>query len=158
MSNKYNLFNSVIAASIMQWVDSHRKNDDGEVPEILSRVRTKCYYHRALNAFSDEEIDLLMKIDKDPEFIKIKEVEISYLVQSLAVLKIWVEDVPKNLRPNFNISDKKMVVGSGHYWKHLLTAKQFDPELYKIEKKLIEDTNEHAQKWYAFFRSKLINT
>ena len=154
--NKYSLFNSFVSASILQWIDSHTKNDDGIVPPILKEVRTKCYYHKALYPFTDEEIDIFQAIDKEPRFQELKAVEISYLIMALAVLKLWIKDIPKDKRQVMNIADRRMSIGSAHYAMHMLKAKQLAPELYASEKSIIRNTNTHSVEWYEYFKNKLV--
>jgi len=156
VSNKYELFNKVVNASLLQWIDTHRKNNDGEVPDILMRVRTQAFNTKALNEFTDEEVDILKQIETDPEFMGIKAEEISYLVHALIVLKLWVEDIPKNKRPRYNINEGKMKIGKAAYLKHMLLAKKHDPSLYASEKGIIDDTEDAAYKWFEYFKNQLI--
>lgn len=150
------LFNKVVMVSIHQWVQMHIDNNDGKVPEILMRVKTKGYNMKVINGFSDDEVKLLKEIETDPVFMGIKAEKISYLVHALVVLKLWVQDIPKKERPLLNISDTKLIHGKAVYTKHMLLAKKLDPELYASEKGIIKDTEDAARRWYAYFKVQLM--
>jgi len=154
--NKYKLFTKVVLAMINQYVTAHQKGNDGEVPDVLLKVSTKGFAVRAINGFTDKEVETLMEIEKDPEFKEIKSREISYLIMSLIILKKWVELVPKNQRPIMNISDKKMSIGKAQYAIHMLKAKQLKPEMYEKEKGIIEETETTANDWFAYFQNRLL--
>lgn len=153
---KLHLFNKIVMVSINQWVSTHQKNNDGEVPEILLKMSTKGYQMKVINGFSDDEVNILKSIETDPEFMGIKAKKISYLVHALIVLKLWIEDIQKEERPFLNISDDKLKHGKALYMKHMLLAKKLDPELYASEKIIIDETEDAATKWYKYFKEQTV--
>jgi len=155
-SNKYYFFNKVVMTSIWQWVDTHQKRNDGNVPEVLLKMKTKGYNMKVINGFSDDEVKKLKSIETDPVFMGIKATKISYLVHALVVLKLWVEKIPKKDRPVLNISDKKLIKGKAEYAVHMLLAKKLKPELYADEKKIIDETEDAAKKWFQYFYDQLV--
>lgn len=157
-NNKYQLFNKVVLASIHQWVSTHQKKNDGKVPDILLKLSTKGFNMKAVTGFENDEVKKLKAVETDPEFMGIKAKEISYLIHALVVLKLWIEDIPKRERPLLNISDDKMILGKAVYFKHMLLAKQVDPELYASEKLIIDETVEAAELWYKYFKKELVSS
>lgn len=149
------MFNKVIMSNIHYWIQIHMENDYGPVPEILIKVKTKFSHQLKLNGFSKEEIDDLKEIESSPDFIGTSDKPISYLMHSLLVLKYWVEDIPKEKRPFLNMSDKKLIYGKAVYAKHMLMAKNIDPDLYHKEKDIIADTEEASLSWYKYFRNQV---
>ena len=152
------LFNRVILAHLELWVQEHIDNDDGEVPDILLQMKTKGFQMRIINGFTPKEIKILKKIESTDEFKEIKnsDIQISYLVHSLVVLKLWIEDIPKDDRPALNIAEDRLKYGKAYYTKHMLLAKKLDHEFYEKEKIIIDNTEKAATKWYKLIKKQIL--
>ena len=145
------LFNRFILAHLHLWVS--KSTDDESItytPEFAYRLRTAGFNSKAINGFNDSEVDLIKKLGVDPDFEELKKKEISLLVMALQIAKLWTEDIPKEDRPNINISDKKMIVGKKHYVMELLKMKVKGSSIYDDQKAIVEETAVHALLWYNY--------
>ena len=145
------LFNRFILAHIWMWTDKSTK-DKGVLytPEFAYRLRTAGFNSRAVNPFTDAEIVIIKQLGDDPDFEEMKLQHISLLVMALEVAKIWTTDIPREDRPNINISDKKMLLGKNHYLIPLLKMKTSGSKIYDEQKAIVEDTATHALLWYNY--------
>lgn len=153
--NKYQMFNNVLLRHVLQYIDTEKK-EDNHIPDIAHKIRLQAFYFKAINNFTDEEIKQLMEIGEEEEFIWIKNKEISLIVMALELMKLWVDIVPKENRPVFNISDKKLTMGKNHYILGLIDLKHREPELYKEKKEIVESTAAHAKVWFSYMTDKLV--
>jgi len=145
------LFNRLVLAHCWLWIQKHIDDEDKlYTPDFAYRLKTAGYNSRAIHGFHSEEIDLLDELGKEPEFEKITKGEISLLVMALELAKIWAEDIPKDQRPNINISDKKLLVGKKHYVMELLNMRVKGAKNYDDQKAIVEDTALHSKIWYNY--------
>lgn len=152
MDNQYEMFNRTILAQIYIWIKDHTEKREGHIPEICHRIRTAGYNSAMINQFSEDERLLLREITMTDEFEEIKLVNISMVVMALEVAKLWVNDIPKQLRPHINVSDKKLKMGKNLYTLYMLKCKQEDRKLYDDQKEIIETTANHANTWYNYIK------
>jgi len=136
------------------WIS--KSTDDVNVkytPEIAYRLRTAGFNSKAVNGFTDSEVDLIKTLGKEPDFEELKKKHISLLVMALEITRIWVEDIPKEDRPRINISDNKMLLGKKNYVIPLLEMKVKGHSIYDEQKKIVEETASHAQLWYNWTKN-----
>ena len=147
------LFNRFILAHLHLWVS--KSTEDKSItytPEFSYRLRTAGFNSKAINGFDDSEVDLIKKLGTEPDFEVLKKKEISLLVMAPQIAKLWVEDIPREDRPNINISDKKMIVGKKHYVMELLKMEVKGSSIYDNQKAIVEETAVHALLWYNYTR------
>ncbi len=156
--NKYDLLNRSVLASCYLWIQNHLdERAGGEIPEICYKIKTAGFNSLHINRFSKEEADLLKEITHSEEFRPIKETEISLIVMPLEVMKLWIENVPKENRPIINISDKKLLRGKNEYLMYMLSVKHKKPEMYQKQKDIIDRTAANASAWFDHMREKCYN-
>ena len=154
----YGFINRIVLSHINLWIQQHIDNKDGDLPEICHKLRSAGYASRVINGFSDDEVKVLMAIEKDSEFIPIKDKEISLVIMALEVMKQHVGSVPKELRrPSIHISDKKLLQGKGAYAMDMLKTKISNKEMYGRQKEVIDSTAEHADLWYNWMTEAILS-
>jgi len=155
MTNKYDFLNRTVLAQSFIWVQNHIDKRDGELPDICYKIKTAGYNSLHINRFSNEEAKLLEEITTSEEFNPIRNTDISLVVMALEVMRLWIEDVPKNKRPLININDKKLLRGKNEYLMYMLAVKKSNPDIYQEQKDIIETTSANAQRWYNHMKDKL---
>ena len=122
--------------------------------KIVSGIRSFMTFGR----FSKEEQQLLQELGKDPIVERIKAVEISYVVYSLELLKLWVQNVPREVRKNIylGVSNKKLLMGRASFATMMLHMKRDNEEVYREKREIIDASVLNAKHFYAFFEEKLV--
>ncbi|RLF26901.1 MAG: hypothetical protein DRN14_06145, partial [Thermoplasmata archaeon] len=129
MKNKIDFFNRIILASAYLWIKGHiETKGSGNIPDICYRVKTAGYNSIHINRFSEEEGRIVKEITMSDEFKPIKDAEISLVIMSLVVMKIWIADIPKKQRPIININDRALTLGKNQYLTHMIELKREDLE------------------------------
>ena len=136
------------------YIDKMRQ-EDVELPEILSRLKVAIVGYKAHNKFTKEEADFILKCKNDEKLRSIINVEISHLVFILTLIKLWVELIPKKDRPILNISDKKLIKGKAEYALLMLKLKHSDEKAYK-EKKVIIDKSVNTAEAFIDYHLNLL--
>ncbi len=153
MMNKYDLLNRTVLAQSNLWIQNHLDEKPGEeIPAICYKIKTAGYNSLHINRFSSEEAKLLKEATNSEEFKPIRETDISLIIMPLEVMKLWVEDVPKEHRPTINISDKKLLMGKNTYFSYMLEIKKSYPKMYKDQKEIIDRTVRNSRLWYNHLR------
>jgi len=151
------LLNRITLAYVYQWLNQHTERMETEMPDICYKLKSAGYASKVINGFSDEERVKMNKVGHSPEYKVLEKVEISLVVMALEVMKIHVQTMPPEMRtPKLNISDKKLAQGKGAYAMYMLKAKTQDKTGYDIQKEIIDTTSKHAQDWYSFMYSAII--
>ena len=151
--NKYDLLNRTVLAQCHLWIQNHLdERSGGDIPEICYRIKTAGFNSLHINRFSQEEANLLKESTSNEEFQPIKETDISLIVMPLEVMRLWVEDVPKEHRPIINISDKKLLRGKNEYLMYMLAVKKKNPKMYEDQKEIITRTANNAIMWYSHIK------
>ena len=151
----YSLFNKIILFTIDIYIDRIR-SDGIQIPKVLERLKIVMVTYKMNNKFTIEEKDLLLGFAKEEELQNIVRTSISHLVFILTVIKLWVEIVPKEDRPSFNMSDRKLVKGKAVYTIQMLKLKRSDKNSYEEKKAIIQKSVETAEKFMDYHLKKLV--
>ena len=153
----YTTFNRLILFTAEAYLSSAIKEGLTTDPlhkNIVSGIRSYMTFGR----FSKEESMLLQELGKDPIVENIKTVEVSFVVYAMELMRLWVLNVPREVRKNIylGVSNKKLILGRGHFVKSMLHLKQRDEESYKEKREIIDASVLTAKHFFAFFESKLV--
>lgn len=153
--NRYETFNKVILYTIDSYI--RKSIEDGLEPSPLHfRLlgATKVFIRE--NPITKEDRERIDFIRKDETLKKIVSVDVSFLVYTLELIKQFVEQVPKECRPNLNISDKKLIIGRGSFAVGMLELKRRDKEKYDEIKEIIDDSIITAKHFFNYHLEKLV--
>ncbi len=120
------------------------------VPPHLMQLKLGIITYRKFNRFTQEEADIVLKFAENEELKEFMAAEVSFVVFSLELMKLWIAYVPKKQRPILGVSDKKFKLGGDTFWKQMLIAKEMSPEEYAQKKQIIKDSKEIAGKFFEF--------
>ncbi len=150
------LFNRLVLAQI--WVFSLSSEGVETMPNICYRLKTAGFNSKAIHEFSDEEVECIRKLAMKPELKDISKHEVSTIINILVLAKTWVEDIPKENRPNINISDKKLILGRNKYLIDMLKLKKRDNIKYEEIRKIIDMSEENTKIWYNVAKQHIYET
>ena len=153
----YTTFNRLLLFTCEAYLSSAIKEGLTTDPlhkNIVSGIRSFMTFGR----FSVAESKLLQKLGKDPIVEKIKTVEVSFVVYAMELMRLWVLNVPREVRKNIylGVSNKKLLLGRGHFVKTMLQLKQTDKESYTEKREIIDVSVLNAKHFFAFFENKLV--
>jgi len=154
----YTTFNRLILFTVEAYISRALEEGLSKEPfhqKIVSGIRGYMTFGR----FSKEEAELLQKLGEDPVMQRIKAQEISFVVYALVLLKLWVENVPREARKGIylGISNKKLLMGHSAFAITMLQMKRQNEEMYKDKKQIINDSVKNASDFFSFFEEKLVN-
>ena len=141
------LFNRLILAQAYVWI-KQVSEEGAHMPDIAYKIRTAGHNSFVINRFDSKERKIIESIANDQRVKEISEVQTSPVIQALELMKIWVEDIPKNLRTNINIKDDKLIPGKRAYLTHMIKLKRLDKEDHAFKRDIIEDSSQQTVLWY----------
>lgn len=155
--NPYDTFNKAILYSVHDY--TQKSINDGLEPSplhfrIKGAVSCMMNYNVGVN---DKDIEAIKALAKEAELRTIVDVEVSYLVFTLELIKLWVLEVPKENRPTLNISDKKLKGGRANFAMGMLELKRRDAEKHAELTEIINDSVETANRFYEYHKKKLLD-
>ncbi len=114
--------------------------------------------YQVFGRFSADEQKILQELGEHEYMQKLKVVEISYVIYALTLLKLWVEQVPRNVRKNvyLGVSNKKLLKGRSHFAISMLKLKQTDEMKYKELRGIIDDSVLTAKKFFSYSMEHLV--
>jgi len=142
-----NLLNRLVLAQVYIF-SKQCEVDKSSMPDIAFRMKTAGFNSFHINKFTDEERAHIKKIANLPPMEDLKKTQTSSVINILELMRIWAEDIPKEDRPNINISDKLLLRGKNHYIMHMIALKRNTPETYVEMDDLIVVSTENIEKWY----------
>ena len=148
-TGKYSTLNK-ICLYISQDYIYRTKKDKGDVPPILHRLEWSVKVFKQQNMFSIEEADKVLKIAKSEEIDNIMNKEVSFIIFVFELMKLWTEYVPKEYRPNLNISDKHFKLGGRTLWKQMVKLKSKDVDKHSEKKEIIDDSITVANEFFNY--------
>ena len=146
-TNQLSLLNRLVLAQAYVWI-KQVSEEGSEMPEIAYKIRTAGHNSMMINRFDNDERKIIKEIAEDPRTIEIAKRQTSPVIQGLELMKLWSEDIPKEDRPNINISDAKLKPGKNAYVIHMLKLKQLDEEDHANKRQVISDSSEMTFLWY----------
>jgi len=132
-----------------------RTADETEMPPILYKLKASIAGYKQFHMFSVDEATQVLAISKDKKLLEIMDKEVSFLVFSMEVMRLWTTDVDKKYRPHLNISDKHFKLGGREFWRQLILLKQTDKESYEDKKEIIDTSIDVAHEFYTYHKEKL---
>ena len=147
--NKYDLLNKSILYTVNRYIES--ACSEGLEPSKLHcdiRFATKVFM--TSNALTEYDMEGISKIAKDEEFGKVINRSVSFYMFTLELMKLWVENIPKEYRPMLNISDKRLSKGRAMYAISMLRLKQKDSEKYNEMSAIINDSIDTAKDFFEY--------
>lgn len=152
----YTLFNRLILFTVEAYIA--RAIEDGTTHEdfhkkLVGGIRS----FMVMGRFSKKESERLQKLGEDPIMEKIKNQEISFVVYALELMRLWVTEVPREVRKNIylGVSNKKLLLGRAYFVKTMLHLKHTDEESYKEKRQIIDESVLNAKHFFSFFEEKL---
>jgi len=123
--------------------------------KLVSGIRS----FMVMGRFSKEEQERLKILGEDTIMEKIKNKEVSFVVYALELMRLWVTEVPREVRKNLylGVSNKKLLLGRAYFVKTMLHLKHTDEENYKEKRQIIDESVLNAKHFFSFFEDKLTN-
>lgn len=153
----YSLFNKLILHTVSAYLD--RAYEEGMTKEpmhikLMSGLRS----FQTFGKFLPEEAKLLQSLGDNPILEKIKNREVSFVVYSLELMRLWVQTVPLSARKHIylGVSNKKLLLGRAYFTTMMLSMKQKDPETYKEKRAIIDESVLNAKHYFSFMMEQLI--
>jgi len=148
MNNKQlRLFNRLVLAQAYIF-SKQCEQDNADMPPIAYRIKTAAFNSFHINRFDDEERACIKNIAELPGMEELKKMQTSAIINILELIRIWVEEIPREDRPNINISDKKLLLGKNHYVLHMMKLRKNKPDVHSEMKELVQLSTESVEKWY----------
>lgn len=158
MSNPYITFNKTILFTVEMYLsralaegttreDFHRK--------IVSGIRS----YQTMGRFSSVEAAKVSAVGEHEYMKKLKEIEISYVVYALELIKLWVTHVPEKYRKNIylGVSSKKLLKGRATFAVAMLDLKRRDSKKYEELKNIIDQSVITAKNYYFYLEEHLVS-
>ncbi len=152
----YTTFNKLILFSVEQYLS--QAIEEGTSTEqlhkdIIAGIRSFMTFGR----FSKEEQERLERIGEHDTIQRLKAVEVSYVIYALELLRLWVTQVPREVRRNIHlgVGNKKLMMGKASFAIHLLKLKQQDMDTYKEKKKIIDESVKTARLFFHYMLEEL---
>ena len=102
------------------------------------------------NPLTKDDMEIISRISSDEDFKKILSTQVSFLVFVLELMKLWVDTVPKEHRPNLNINDKKLRIGRAMFAMSMLELKQKDKDKHEELSNVIQDSVLTAKHFFGY--------
>ena len=150
------LFNKIILFTTDMYIDRMRK-ENTQLPKTLEQLSIALVGYKHHNRFTDKEAEYVLKLAKDPGLDEVVKTDVSPIIFTLTIIKLWVESIDKKDRPNLNISDKKLIKGRAEYAIQMIKLKKEKPEIYEEKREIIDSSVETAQRFMEFHLNKLNN-
>jgi len=141
------LFNRLILAQAYIF-SKQCEQDNSDMPPIAYRIKTAAFNSFHINKFNDEERACIKNIAELPGMDELKQMQTSAIINILELIRIWVEEIPKEKRPNINISDNKLILGKNHYVIHMIKLRKDRPDVHSEMRELVQLSTESVEKWY----------
>ena len=147
--------NKIVMFTIDTYIAGMKDNKE-VLPPILERVAIALAGMRHTRPFTQNEASKVIMFGKDKELTDIVNKPVSHIIFILELLKLWIEDIPRNKRPLFNISDKKMSVPARSIvTMQMLKLKKSDGDTHAEKKQIIMDSESVAKEFYEYHKRKL---
>jgi hypothetical protein len=157
---EYDFTNMVILAQCIYFMDKDKEYIDrlaGSKFDWILKYRSFARLYLKSRTIEESKKETLEKIDTDPVFQMAKKQEnISYIVFVLELTSIWIKSYPQNKLPTFSVSKKKLRHGAKWLSIDMLKLKQYDKELYKDKKLIIEGSKEAARQVWSTINRHLL--
>ena len=111
MKNKYDLLNKVVLYTIESYFKMSIEGGAKLIP-LHVRLLGAINGYKKFHLFTPEQSREVISYSDNERLNKILKQDVSFIVFALELVKLWIEDVPKENRPHLNISDKRLVLGS----------------------------------------------
>ena len=156
-SQKTYLFNAAIMTHIYKYIKNGLEDvgDKSTVPDIVYRIKQQTYNFVVIHRFNSDDMKMLKNIETK-EFVDKMSQEISFLMFSLHLMKLYTERTPTNVKTKLNISDKKLKLGTALWVVPMLKLRKEDAEVHKEYKKIIDKSKEVAEYFYNFMYENLL--
>ncbi len=155
MNNCQTTFNKLILFTAFEYLDNAIKEGMTKEPEHM-KIAGAIRGYKTFSKFSPEQSEIVIAMGKEPVLKAITEIDISYVVFALELLKLWCELVDKKDRPHLNISDKRLKSGRSMFVVSMLKLKQEDTEKYNELRTIINDSVITAKKFIMYVHRRLI--
>ena len=151
------LFNRLILAQAYIF-SKQCEADKADMPAICYRIKTAGFNSMHINRFDDEERACIKALSELPKTEELRKIQSSAVINILELMRLWVEDIPKEDRLNINISDSSLKIGKNHYIKHMLKLRKTDTENHATMRELMDVSSETTKKWYNMAHNHIKNT
>ena len=158
MSNPYRVFNKLILFT----AESYLTNaiDEGLSAEplhksIVSGIRA----YMSMGRFSKEEAKLMIKLGEHECIQNLTKTEISFVVYALELMKLYVDNVPREYRKSIHlgVSNSKLKMGRATFAVSMLKLKQRDIKQYNETKDIIDQSVLTAKKFFLYCEDEIVN-
>ena len=154
-TNDYDLLNKVVLFIAQDYI-VRTKNDSGAVPPVLHRLEAAITVYKRGNMFTQEEAKLILKVAQSDEISAIMDREVSFIIFTFELMKLWTTYVHKEYRPILNISDKNFRLGGRQMWRQMLYLKQRNAEEHEVKQQIIDDSIDVATEFFNYHTQILI--
>ena len=149
--HNYETFNKIILNTIHIY-NKQAREDKMELPKILYRLDSALVVYKINNGFTKEEVEWVKSYSVNDETLKeITKKPVSFIVFSLELIRLLTSRLDAKNRPNFNINDKKLLIGRAEFFRSMLAMKKEDPESYIKKKLIIDDSVLVAQELFDYY-------
>jgi len=157
---KYATFNKVILFTIELYISKTLEEGLKHIDERYLKLRSSILARMRFWKFTQEEVKRLSEYNDDPELRKIVDGEYSFIVFAVELIKLWVENVPKEGRKSIHlgVSDDKLKIGRAILTMDMLKLKMQNKDSHAEYRELINDSAIRAKRFYAYQEKQLLGT
>ena len=148
-------FNKIILFVAQDYI-YRTKKEGASVPPVLHKLEGAVKVFKQQNMFSVEEAKEVLKIARSEEIDAIMNKEVSFIIFTFELMKLWVNHVPKVDRPILNISDKHFKLGGRVFYQSMLKLKQENEDKHKDKKSIIDDSITVANEFFSYHKKVLL--
>lgn len=154
----YNTFNKLILFTVEGYLSAAHEQDHTKEPlhmNLMSGIRSYMTFCK----FSPAEAAQVSAYGEDPTLERIRQTEISFIVYAMELIKLWVENVPREHRKHIHlgVGTKRLKMGRAYFAMLMLQQKQLDPKRYAEKKEIINSSVVTAKLYYSYIEGKLLN-
>ncbi len=156
MINGRILFNKMILFTSEMYLQ--KAIDAGFTAEPLHKqIVDGVHSYLMVGKFSGEEAKMVLEMGDDEYLKNLKEIQISWVVYALELLRLWVTEIPHQDRKAIylGVGNKKLKLGPGVFVMSMLNLKKEDKEKYEELSALIKESKITAKKFFMYTKNQI---
>ena len=157
MTVDYSVFNKVILFTVESYLSKSVK--EGITKEDMHRkLVSGIKSFMTMRRFSKSESELIIELGNHEVIQRLKKQDIAHVVYAMELMRLWVTNVPKEVRKNIylGVGNKKLLSGRAYFAMSMLRIKQTDKKAYDEKKQIIDESVLTAKHYYSFFEEQLL--
>ena len=156
---KTKTLNKIILFLVQDYIVSaqSQKTKEGkqvQTPPQLTHLRASIAGFKKFHMFTIEEAEELSLIAKEEGLLEILDQDVSYIIVTMELMKLWTQTIPKNKRPVL-ISDKHFKLGGSYFWNAMIYLKSEANDEYIEKKNTIDNSKKMANDFWEYHYNKL---